>query len=97
MAIKPEERIKQIEKMAKALGDKNRLVILQTIAEKGCVNCTEFTEIINLAQPSVSHHIKILVDSGLINSDKEGRFVKLCINRENIEEFNAFLNDINKF
>lgn len=34
MAIKPEERIKQIEKMAKALGDKNRLVILQTIAEK---------------------------------------------------------------
>ncbi|MCR6640189.1 MAG: helix-turn-helix domain-containing protein [Sporocytophaga sp.] len=86
-----------MKKWPKPWVTKTDLLSYRRLQKKGCVNCTEFTEIINLAQPSVSHHIKILVDSGLINSDKEGRFVKLCINRENIEEFNAFLNDINKF
>ncbi|MFN3404167.1 MAG: ArsR/SmtB family transcription factor [Cytophagaceae bacterium] len=93
-AMKSEDKLKQLEKIAKALGDKNRLMILQAVAKKKCINCSEFLEITNLAQPSVSHHIKILTEAGLLNTDKEGRFVKLSINSSQIEFLTGFLSKL---
>jgi ArsR family transcriptional regulator, arsenate/arsenite/antimonite-responsive transcriptional repressor len=84
--------LKTIEKISKALGDKNRLSILQHITKKGgCAQCAEINDIIDLTQPSVSHHVRILTEAGLIEAEKEGRNLKYTLNIKVLEEYLKFL------
>jgi ArsR family transcriptional regulator len=79
---------KQIEKVSKALGDINRLKILYYLAGKGgCGECSALQGVIDLAQPSISHHVKILVESGLIEGEKEGRNYSYTINPGVLNEY----------
>jgi len=81
---------KQIEKISKALGDANRLRILQHIAKKGgCGFCSEIQEESTLAQPSVSHHLKVLIEAGLIEAEKEGRNQKYTLNDAVLKEYTS--------
>lgn len=83
---------KQVEKISKALGDGNRLKILQHISKKGgCGQCSEIQGVIELTQPSVSHHIKILLEAGLIQTEKEGRNHKYSLNEELLRDYTATL------
>lgn len=58
----------------KAIADPARLRLLSLIAAhdggEACV--CDLTEPLNLAQPTVSHHLKVLVDAGLLTRDKRG-------------------------
>ena len=84
--------LKSIEKIAKALGDKNRLSILLHITKKGgCSPCSEIHELIDLTQPTVSHHVKILVEADLIEPEKEGRNFKYTLNTKVLDNFLHFL------
>jgi ArsR family transcriptional regulator len=88
---------KQIEKISKALGDSNRLRILQHISKKGgCGQCAEIQDIIELTQPSISHHIKILTEAGLIEQEKEGRHHKYNLNERLLEEYTSMLDALRK-
>lgn len=79
---------KKIEKISKALGDVNRLKILDHIAGNGGVAfCSTLQECVNLAQPSISHHVKILIEAELIDSEKEGRNHKYVLNIENFKRY----------
>ena len=79
---------KQIEKVSKALGDSNRLKILYYLAGKdGCGECSALQGVIDLAQPSISHHVKILVESGLIQGEKEGRNYSYTIDPGVLNEY----------
>ena len=82
--------LKQVEKISKALGDANRLKILQHISKKGgCGQCSEIQDVIDLTQPSISHHIKILLEAGLIEQEKEGRNHKYTLNDQLVKEYTA--------
>lgn len=81
-------------KISKALADKNRLTILREISEREGVTCEDIRNLINLAQPTVSHHIKLLTDAELIRTEKEGRCLKLSLNQHQMDKFSAFLNSI---
>src|SRR4051812_26731809 len=84
--------LKLIEKISKALGDKSRLAILLHITKKGgCAPCSEIHDVIDLTQPSVSHHVKILVEAGLIEAEKEGRNFTYTLNVKALEVFSNFL------
>jgi ArsR family transcriptional regulator len=84
--------IRQIEKISKALGDGNRLKILHYIANKGgCGECSGIQEVVDLAQPSISHHVKILIEAGLIEPEKEGRNHKYTMNNAILDEYRKFL------
>jgi ArsR family transcriptional regulator, arsenate/arsenite/antimonite-responsive transcriptional repressor len=84
--------LKQIEKISKALGDTNRLKILHHIAKKGgCGQCSEIQDVLDLTQPSISHHIKILVEAGLIEPEKEGRNHKYTMNEQLVKDYTAAL------
>jgi ArsR family transcriptional regulator len=86
---------KQIEKISKALGDANRLRILQHISKKGgCGQCAEINDVIELTQPSISHHIKILTEAGLIEPEKEGRNHKYNLNEKLLAEYTDMINDL---
>jgi len=80
--------LKQIEKISKALGDSNRLRILQHISKKGgCGQCADIQEESELTQPSVSHHIKVLIEAGIIEPEKEGRNHKYNLNEKVLKEY----------
>ncbi|NHN24247.1 helix-turn-helix transcriptional regulator [Flavobacterium jejuense] len=86
--------LKQVEKIAKALSDINRLKILQHMQRhQGKMECNETCSLLNLAQPSISHHIKKLVESELINQHKEGRYYNYSLNDKVWE---AYLNTLKK-
>ena len=87
--------VKQVEKISKALGDANRLKILQHISkEGGCGHCADIQDILDLAQPSISHHIKILIESGLIEPAKEGRNHKYTLNERLMKDFTTSVNNL---
>ena len=88
---------KKAEKIAKALADPNRLLILQEIKkQEDCLYCTDIMDIIDLKQPSICHHIKQLTDTDLILSEKEGRNLKYRLNDEVLNEFIDFLEGLKK-
>jgi ArsR family transcriptional regulator len=53
----------------------------------GCGECSALQEVIDLAQPSISHHVKILVESGLIEGEKEGRNYTYTLNGSVLNEY----------
>ena len=80
--------LKQLEKIAKALGDINRLKILQDMAgHGGSIQCSKIMNVIDLAQPSVSHHIKTLTEAGLIEPEKEGRNYTYILNKALLKDY----------
>ena len=66
----------ELERLFKALGDRQRLrilnVLLQVDGEAVCV--CEFQPTLGIAQPTVSHHLKQLVDAGILEREKRGTF-----------------------
>ena len=87
--------LKKVEKISKALADPNRLHILKLLHKnQSCMYCSDINEIIDLAQPSVSHHLKQLTDAELIFAEKEGREVKYSINNKMLDQYVNFLTSL---
>lgn len=63
----------------KALGDANRLCILQMLSGQELSVC-EIMQGLNLSQPAVSHHLKILRQADLVKSVKHGKLVLYTLN-----------------
>jgi ArsR family transcriptional regulator, arsenate/arsenite/antimonite-responsive transcriptional repressor len=83
---------KKAEKISKALADPNRLTILKEIKKsRQCMYCADINEKINLAQPSIAHHLKLLLESELVTSDKEGRNVRYYLNNKLMDEYIRFI------
>ncbi|MHB8578469.1 MAG: ArsR/SmtB family transcription factor [Ignavibacteriaceae bacterium] len=80
-----------IVKIAKALSDKTRLKILGEIAKKKSITCSEAEKIAGLSQPTVSHHLKILTEAGLLNTVKDGRFLIITVNKKALDEFSGLI------
>ena len=58
--------------IGKALGDNNRLQIIQMLSDGEKCGC-KLLEAFDITQPTLSHHMKILCDCGLVNDRKEGK------------------------
>lgn len=88
---------KKAEKISKALSDPNRLLILKEIKkQRDCMYCVDLNDIVDLAQPSIAHHLKLLTDTELILSEKEGRNVKYSLNNQVLDDYIAFLQSLKK-
>lgn len=87
---------KKFEKISKALADPNRLMIIKEIKKKkqNCLYCMDIYEKSTLAQPSISHHLKLLTDADLITAEKEGRQVKYSLNNQVFDEYIGFLENL---
>jgi ArsR family transcriptional regulator len=69
----------------KALADETRQRILQVLLEgEKCV--TDLTELFPMSQPTISHHLSILKNLGLVSSRKDGKHVYYDIDRDNVIE-----------
>jgi len=77
----------QIEKISKALADQTRLKIYEHIASHEGVHCCALVEMRGVTPATVSHHLKVLSQAGLIECRREGQFVLNVVNSEVLEEF----------
>ncbi len=68
----------------KALSHPARLAILQILAQRGTCICGEIVDVMPLSQATVSQHLKILKDAGLITGEIDGQRSCYCINTETI-------------
>jgi ArsR family transcriptional regulator len=59
----------------KALADPARLRLLSLIASCGEVCACELVETVGVSQPTVSHHLKVLHDAGLLHRERRGKWV----------------------
>ena len=74
----------------KALSDKSRLSILDMLSCGEMCAC-HIMEVLNLSQPTISHHMKILQQTGLVNGRKDGKWMNYSINKERVEETIEFI------
>lgn len=81
----------KISKVAKALSDETRCKIFELIAKSKEISCKEITGKIELRQPTISHHLKILQESGLVNVRREGQFHYFSVNKQILEKFSSYL------
>ncbi len=66
----------ELEQLFKALGDRNRLRIVNMLLRAGgrAVCVCELTDALDVAQPTVSHHLRQLTEAGLLERDRRGSF-----------------------
>ena len=64
-----------IEKISKALADETRLRIFEAISATRQMTCGEIVSLRGVTPATVSHHLKILSEAGLIACRREGQFV----------------------
>jgi ArsR family transcriptional regulator len=87
--------IKKIERASKALSDPYRIMMLEAIKkQKDWMQCSAIVSMFELAQSTVSHHMKQLVDADLVIAEKEGRCAKYRINQDGLSEYVNFLNKL---
>ena len=77
----------QIEKISKALADETRLRIFEAISACKHMNCGEIVSMRGVTPATVSHHLKILSEAGLIACGREGQFVYSQAVPETIEAY----------
>jgi ArsR family transcriptional regulator len=77
----------QIEKISKALADKTRLRIFEAISANDLMNCSQIVSMRGVTPATVSHHLKLLQEAGLIDCRRKGQFVYSRSVPEKIEDY----------
>ena len=74
----------------KAFCDENRIKILQFLIDGEKCAC-KLLEALNITQPTLSHHMKTLLDSGIVNGRKEGKWMYYSISEEGLKKAQEYL------
>lgn len=91
--IMDKKDFEQNYKVIKALSDVNRVLIINYLS-KGEMCACKILEKFDIRQPTLSHHMKILSDCGLVNSRKEGKWTHYSLNMDKIEQFQNFISKL---
>jgi len=75
--------------ICRALGDPNRLQIIEMLSSGERCACT-LLEKFDITQPTLSHHMKTLVDCGLVEVRREGKWSHYSLNQKTLREFSRF-------
>ena len=77
----------------KALSDENRIRILKMLRSGEKCAC-KLLEELNISQPTLSHHMKILCDAGIVNGRKEGKWTHYSMCCEGVRKIRALMKDL---
>jgi ArsR family transcriptional regulator len=86
------EQALRMARVAKALGDPIRLQLVDVLrkhAGKVCV--CELVPLFDLSQPTVSHHLKVLREAGIVDSERQGLWAYYYVVPDALEELSAWL------
>lgn len=79
--------------ICRAMSDVNRLKIIEMLTQGEKCGCHLLKEL-KVTQPTLSHHMKVLSDCGLVRSYRDGKWQHYSINREKFKEYKAYIADI---
>ncbi len=87
-------------KIFKALGDKTRLRMVKMLELKEELCVCEIRAVINSSMPTISNHLKILLEAGLVTSNKKDKYVNYRLNKDkndkNLMEIFKILDNISE-
>ena len=81
--------------ICKALSDSNRLEIVRMLSDGEKCGC-KILDQFDITQPTLSHHMKILVDCGLVNDRKEGKWHHYSLNKEVVRNVGLFIDALGR-
>lgn len=79
-----------VASICKALGDSNRLQIVQMLSDGEKCAC-RLLEHFEITQPTLSHHMKILCECGLVRVRKEGKWSHYSLSCDTLDSFKRFI------
>lgn len=79
--------------MFKAFADENRIQILELLRDGERCACRLLEEM-NITQPTLSHHMKILCDSGIVVGRKEGKWMHYSISEDGMRDVRNYLDEL---
>lgn len=90
------EQAAGVARVFKALGDPVRLRIVSIVASRqgGEVCVCDITDAFELSQPTISHHLKVLKDVGLLASERRASWVYYRLVPDTLAELSALLNTL---
>lgn len=91
IASSPQIDDHKLVQLLKAMADKNRFRMVQQIAAAGELSCGQVGERFALAQPTISHHLKILVDAEILLARREGQHAILAVNHRLLDKVAGLL------
>ena len=77
----------------KALGDENRIRILKMLYSGEKCAC-KLLEELNISQPTLSHHMKILCDVGIVTGRKEGKWTHYSICCDGVKHIRGLMKEL---
>ena len=89
-------KLARLVKISKALADQTRLMIFRAISARGETTCGEIVTLRGVTPATVSHHLKILADAGLIESSRHGQFVCSRAIPEAIQKYTHALSGVTR-
>lgn len=83
-ATMSEDQAEQLAVMLKALADPVRLRLLNLVARSGEACACDLPEAVDRSQPTVSHHLKVLVEAGLLDREKRGKWAWFSVRHDQL-------------
>jgi ArsR family transcriptional regulator len=88
------EEFEPLAQACKALAHPARLAILETLARRGSCICGEIVDVLPLSQATVSQHLKVLKQTGLILGETDGPRSCYCINPKRLRQLKERLGNL---
>jgi ArsR family transcriptional regulator len=83
------EQDEQLASLARALSHPARVAIVRHLAASGVCMCGQIVDVLPLAQATVSQHLKILKQAGLVQGEVDGPRTCYCVRPETVKRFQA--------
>lgn len=84
----------ELARYAKALAHPARVAILRLLMTRGECICGQIVDVLPLAQATVSQHLKVLKDAGLIQGEVDGPRVCYCVDPKAVRRFQELIRDL---
>ena len=86
------KEINDIAAIAKVFAHPARVAILQYSSRQDACICNDLVDEIGLAQPTISQHLKVINDAGLLKGSYEGKSICYCLDIDKFQEFQSQFN-----
>ncbi len=81
-------------RLLQAAADPTRLAILRQLSDEPSVCACDFTSCCDVAQPTVSHHLKVLREAGWVTTERRGTWIYYSLRPEAVERFRQLAGEI---
>lgn len=91
LTLEGPEADEELARLSKALGHPARIRILRLLSRKEARVCSQIVDELPLAQSTVSEHLRILKEAGLVRSSQDGARVGYCIDFDGLRRLKALV------